>query len=222
MPVVTISRELGSGGSEIAQEAAKALGYHLAGKSTIEHVIEKYGYGGQQLTAVEKTYDQSAGFWERHSERGQMAISLLREVTLALAQHGNIVIVGRGGFAALSGYADVLNVRIQAPRELRVERIMDRENAGVLDAEELVQKDDEARAEFVRSVYGVERDAACRFDLVIDTGKIPSQLAVTWLVDAVAGLKDRTDGEALTTSAIWPEPALVSAVSVVLDCSVAH
>ncbi len=118
---------------------------------------------------------------------------MLNRVIRALAWHGNVVIVGRGSFALLGGLADVINVRIQAPLSLRIERVMskhclpDREQV-----ETLVKENDHRRAKFIDSYYDLKWDSAQAFDLVINTGQIMPDLAATWLVDAVKALPPQT------------------------------
>jgi cytidylate kinase len=53
---------------------------------------------------------------------------MLNDTMDALAHRGDTLILGRGGYASLSKYEDVLNVRLQAPFLVRVERVMAREN----------------------------------------------------------------------------------------------
>ncbi len=127
MSVITISRELGSQGRQIAENTAQALGYHFMNKKAIGEVLEEYG-----LVEFREEYEIAPSFWDifdaHRMERRSEMVSMLNKVILALAQHGNIVILGRCGFAVLRDFADVLNVRIQAPPEQRVAFIKADEN----------------------------------------------------------------------------------------------
>jgi cytidylate kinase len=68
---------------------------------------------------------------------------MLNRVIQALAQHGNVVILGRGSCAVLGGFADVLNVRVQATLSARTERVMTRYNlTDIEQASRLVRKND--------------------------------------------------------------------------------
>jgi cytidylate kinase len=180
MSVITISRELGSEGSKIARQAALALGFQLVDKKMIENVLSQYG-----LVQFGEAYDAAPGFWVRLDSTRERMIDMLDRVLEAMAYHGQVVILGRGSFAVLNGYADVLNVRVQAPLDLRIKRVMLEQNIREWDkAEALVKESDKVRAAFIQTWYGVHWDLASAFDLVIDTGKISPDLAVNWLVEA--------------------------------------
>jgi cytidylate kinase len=222
MTVITISREFGSGGADIAQQVAQALGYHYAGQELIGKVLAQYG-----IVEFDQEYDTTLSFWERfdarRAERREVMLDMLHRVVLALAQHGNAVIVGRGSFAALAGYADVLNVRIQAPLSQRSQRVLAQQGlATVAEAEAAVQEADKVRAAFIESVYGVRWDDARAFDLVIDTGKVAPELASAWLVEAAKALRQRPLGDQPAAVAIPVDSVLAEVVSTQLKCQEAH
>jgi len=216
MAVATISRQIYSDGSYIGKKVAEALGYHFVDKSAIEKVFLEYG-----LAKFTEVYESVPGFWTRFEDMKTTTIEFLRQVILALACHGEVVIVGRGAFAVLGGFADVLNVRIQAPFPIRVQQMMKKEKIAELDrAEALLKEDDRVRNAFVKSFYEIPREdaPASAFDLVIDTGKVPPDLAVTWLTQALKGLKERKADEEPTTNAIEVDAVLANTVSQVLGC----
>jgi len=135
------------------------------------------------------------------------------------------VIVGRGAFAVLGGFADVLNVRLQAPFAIRAKRAMEREKIPDLaKAEAFLRESDRARNAFVESFYNVRlKDAAPRaFDLAVNTGKVPPETAIAWLVEAHKALKKREKDTEPTTKTIVVEPDLASTVSEVLGCHLDH
>jgi cytidylate kinase len=220
MAVITISREIYSNGSYIGEKTAQALGYHFAGKNTIEKVFLEHG-----LFEFKKVYESTEGFWSRFEDMRATTIEFLKQVILALASHGNMVIVGRGAFAVLGGFADVLNVWVQAPFEIRVKRAMETEKIPDLaKAEAFLRQSDRARDAFVESFYNVQlKDAAPRaFDLAINTGKVSPKTAIAWLVEAHSALKERKKASGTTTSTIVVEPDLARTVSEVLGCHLVH
>jgi cytidylate kinase len=222
MTVITISREFGSGGADIAQQVAQALGYHHAGQELIGKVLAQYG-----IVEFDQEYDATLSFWERfdarRAERREVMQEMLHRVVLALAQHGNVVIVGRGSFAALAGYGDVLNVRIQAPLAQRARRVIAQKGlATVEEATAAVQEADKVRTAFIESVYGARWDDARAFDLVIDTGKVAVELAIAWMVEAARALADRPAGDQPSTAALQVDSVLASVVSAQLKCQAVH
>jgi cytidylate kinase len=221
MAVITISREIYSEGSYIGEKVAEALGYHFVDKSTIEKVFAEHS-----IVQFKEVYESVPGFWARFDDMRTTTIRFLKQAILALARHGEMVIVGRGAFAVLGGFADVLNVRVQAPFPVRVRRAMEKEKITESDrAEALLKEGDEMRDAFVKSFYDIRWEdaaAASAFDLVIDTGKVPPDLAITWLVEALKVLKQRKTHDQPTTDTIEISADLASTVSGVLDCQVTH
>jgi cytidylate kinase len=212
MAVITISRELGSEGDTIARQIANHLGYHFVDKAFIGNLLSQYG-----LVEFDKEYDSLPTFWEKFNaqreERRGMMVDMLNRAVRALAQHDNVIILGRSGFAILSNFSEVLNVRIQAPLSLRVKRLMMRKNITADQAEGIIREGDRVRSAFIQSFYGVRWDIASAFDLSIDTSKVPPELAVEWIVSAVDKLT--TEGTSVDSSitSIHIDPILATAIS---------
>jgi cytidylate kinase len=223
MTVITISREFASGGSSIAQKVAQTLGYHFVDKDTIGRVLSQYG-----LPEFKEEYDAAPpNFWARFDaprmERREVMVNLLNQTLLALARHGNAVIVGRCGYVVLKDYADVLNVRLQASLPHRIKRFMERQN--IVDpgqAEAAVKEADKIRANFVQVFYGARWDATEAFNVVIDTDKIPADMAAAWLVEAARALQARQPSGVSTTRSIEVDAILAGAVSSELKCEATH
>lgn len=221
MAVITISRKLGSRGDDIAEKAAQTLGYHYVDKAFIEAVLSQYG-----LVEFGAEYDSIPSFWEKFDaqkeERREMMVSMLNRVMRAVAQHGNVVILGRSGFFLFEGYTDVLNVRIQAPRTFRIEQMMQRRKITRDEAEAIVRHGDEVRSTFVKSFYNIQWDVCNTFDLLIDTSKIPVDMAIKWLVEAARELEGKRRDKEPTTASIQVDPILAAAVSKTLKCDTLH
>ena len=186
MPVVTISREMGSGGTVIGQQVATQLGYHFVDKQLLANVMEEYGIGHREFKGI---YENNQSFWDRYTRRTEEVVGLLNKIILALAKHGSVVILGRGSYAVLGGYADVLNVRLQAPFDFRVQQVLHQHSQFDRDeAAAFVRENDRRRESFVESVYMVRWNAAHAFDIVLNTSKVKPDWAVSWLVDTVRTL----------------------------------
>ena len=223
MTVITISREFASGGSGIGEKVAQALGCHFVDKDTIGRVLTQYG-----LPEFKTEYDAAPpNFWDRFDvqrmERREQMVSLLNQTILAVARHGNTIIVGRCGFVVLKDYVDVINVRLQAPLPSRIRRVMERDTVtDSAQAEAMVKEGDKVRASFVETFYGARWDAADAFDVVVDTDKVPADMAATWLAEAARALAARTASLAPITRSIEPDAILASAVSAELKCEADH
>jgi cytidylate kinase len=210
MTAITISRELGSEGRAVGEQVAKILGYDFVDKQMLEGVFRKYG-----LTKFGDLYSSAPGFWELTDPTNLLIVSMLNETMEALAYRGRVVIMGRGGFASLNEYADVLKVLVQAPFATRVERVMRRENLpGLQEAEERVREDDKARLKFVKLFYNKQWDQEAYFNLVLDTGSVSKEMAVNWIIEAARALDQKEFGpEARLAQKATVDPVLLDAIA---------
>lgn len=221
MPVITISREFGSEGEYIAQTAAQTLGYHFVDQEFIGAILSEYGF-----VEFDTEYENMHSFWEkfnaeREKHRDQM-VEMLNKVVQAVAQHGDVVILGRSGFAVLEGFANVLHVRLQAPFSVRMGRVMVQQKITSEQAEAVVKGADKVRVGFVEEFYKVPWEAIHAFDLVINTGKISPDLATAWVVDAAKALVTGSEVDKPSTGSISVDPILAAAVSDGLKCKKFH
>ncbi|MCX6028810.1 MAG: cytidylate kinase-like family protein [Chloroflexi bacterium] len=221
MSVITISREFGSVGDDFGERIAQALGYHCVCKEEIVTLLSQYG-----MVEFAREYETRPGFWEGFNslrdQRRSAMVAMLNQVVQAVAQHGNVVIQGRSGFAVLTDYADVLHVRLQAPLAVRIERVAAEQKMTAEQAAAVVKEGDRVRTAFVENFYGVPWDAIHAFDLVIDTGKISPELAMPWVVDAAKALALSPATGKPSTRSIEVDSVLAKAISEVLRCTAAH
>jgi cytidylate kinase len=149
MAVITISRQFGSGGDEIADHICQSLGYRHFDKRLIARAAEEAGFSEQQgLDFSEENY-KVKNFIDRLSARSrpvahvriwkestagvrvaeemqvseEHALILVQKAVEAAYQNGKVVIIGRGGQILLKDHPDVLHVRIEAPMEDRIQRV---------------------------------------------------------------------------------------------------
>jgi len=190
--VITVFRQVGCKGRYIAEELARALGYHFSDYRVAERLLLQHGFA-----QAPKVYQSMPDFWDHFTrkalERDQVN-SMLRSVTLAQAQHGNVVMLGRGCFAALQGLSDVVNVRVKADLPLRIERVMNDRQLTEEEAAAFVREKDDLVADFARTSYGISPDEPGVFDVVIDTGKVDPDAAVRFLAEVAGALAGRIAG----------------------------
>ena len=212
MTVITISRELGSDGAAIAAQVANRLGYQLVAKHNLEKILQQYG-----LVQLDTLYKTAPGFWARLDDANLQLIAMLNKIMIGIAHRGDAVILGRGGFAALGGYADVLHVRIQAPFALRVKRIQEREQLTDFEAaEKFVAENDKARHTFIQAFYDVDGDTVSQFNLVLDTNVVSFGMAVDWIVEAAQSMSYRPFTDMVTMQEIEVDAILADAIEKVL------
>jgi cytidylate kinase len=213
MKTISISRLIGSEAAEIARRVAAALGYTLVNKSILEGIFRQYG-----LEKFGELYTSPPNIWDLANARNLLIVSMLNDTMEALAHRGDMLILGRGGYASLSKYADVFKVRLQAPFSVRVERVMARENLdNRLRAEQRVKADDTAREKFVSRFYNQAWDNSSNFDLVIDTNTISTEMATNWIIEGARALSQKEFGaDAVTAERAKVDPALLDAIDISL------
>jgi cytidylate kinase len=192
---------------------ANSLGYEFVDKRTADGIFRQYG-----LTKFDDLYSSAPSFLDLINADNLLLVAMANEILEAVAKRGNVVILGRAGFAVLGGYADVLNVRIQAPFSERVQRVMAREGLTDLQAaEERVREDDNVHRKYVQRFYNKQWDDPSNFGLDLDTGSLSSDMAVQRIVEAARALEQKAPGkDAATTAKIEVDPVLADAVAKVI------
>src|SRR5512139_1677159 len=169
MAVLTISREFGSGGREIGREVADTLNYDYVDKMRI---LSDVGLAGKKWAEWGKDLDEHCPtIWEKYDWSFKGFAALVQDVILKYALTNDVVIMGRGGNFLLKGIPHALSVRVTAPVDSRVARIMERESVDRETAKWLIAKTDLDRQCFIRTIYSKEWDDSRWYDMVFDTGK---------------------------------------------------
>ncbi|MFZ1412128.1 MAG: cytidylate kinase-like family protein [Micropruina sp.] len=205
MAVVTVSRQLGSFGGKVARLAARELGYALVDKDLIEGVVRQYG-----VTMLNQFYNEPARIRDMFNSHAIETVTMFNQAIQAFGQLDNVVIVGRAGFAVIGDYADVLDVRVEAPAEVRAQRILERDGLESLElAAKHVAREDKVRATFVQRFDLRDPENPKSFDLVLDTNEVTVEQAAAAIVDAVRALP----GGAVPSVTTAPvDPVLAEAV----------
>ena len=181
MAIITISRQMGSGGIPIAHKVAEKLGYTLVDGDAIMEVADQYGLTRE---SIEQADEKPPHFVETLDSKHEIALHLIELIILEYALKGNVIIYGRGGQDLLDGIQSVLRVRIIAPFEDRVERWAEREWLDPDRARRLVRKNDQQRAGFIKYYFDRDWDDPLGYDLVINTSRLSEEGAVRLICDA--------------------------------------
>lgn len=185
MMTIAISRLVGSGAGKIARQVAESLGYDLVDKAVLQGTLQQYG-----MTRFGELYTSPPNLWDLANSRNLEIVSMLNDTMQALAHRGRCVILARGGYVALNDFADTLHVRLHAPFDVRVERVMERD--GITDrakAIAAVRADDKARIKFVERFYGCKWHDDSDFDLVLNTDLVADETTEAWIVEALRMLE---------------------------------
>ncbi len=191
---MTISRAVGSRGTEVAQRLAERLGWPLFDKEILQHMA---GDDHVRARLYEKMDERDTGWlesvlrWVLQGEfRKEDYFHRLSEAVLALARQGPAIFLGRGADLILPQKRG-LRVRLVAREEDRI-REYARQNQCAEDAARAqIARIEHERAEFVRRFFGKAKADPTRFDLLINLGRVSQNDAVELILTA---LRLRTGG----------------------------
>lgn len=172
--IVSISREYGSGGRLIGQEAAEMLGFPFYDKALISLVAEETGLTEEYVKKHQET--QSVGWFrdvafntERMRAEDYLFVAEKEVIRNLTQEHENLIIVGRSADYYLRKNKPHLRVFIYCPREERIRRLQRYYELGEEGADERLQKTDRQRARYYRSVTGQEWGDPANYDLMINS-----------------------------------------------------
>lgn len=194
MRAITISREYGSGGGEIAARLAKRLQWQLIDHVVVLQVAQKLNVSEQEA----ENYDERAESLAsrlfkslRAAHPGvpaQVAIPYTVDyrafyearcqIIAGAVATGHVVIVGRGAQAQLAQRRDVLHVRIIAPLEARIAYVTSRESLDQEAAQARIRRKDQEHVRYLETFYHRQPGDAHLYDLVLNTGTLDLESAV--------------------------------------------
>jgi cytidylate kinase len=171
--IITISRQAGAGGSEIARRLAGEFQMDLIGRQIIQHVAKS----AQMSTRVVEFLDEKAVsridsminsiFASRHLSADVYFRHLTRAIA-TIGEHGNAVIVGRGAHLLLPK-EKTLRFRFIAPQECRIQHFMKSRDMTRSEAQKYVEQRDADRMGFIRKYFTADADDPSHFDMVVNT-----------------------------------------------------
>jgi cytidylate kinase len=185
MAVITISRRMGSYGEEIAKHLSEVLGYSYIDKDVLEQLLTGHGISGEDFTRYD---EKRASLWGGLSSFQKFYANVLKLALFESARKGNAVIVGRGGQVLLRGLPGVMHLQVNAPWDVRIERVQAESSVDVRTAERMLHRSDHDREGFLKSFFNRSWNDPELYDLIINTGKITPDSIASMVKDALTQL----------------------------------
>ena len=190
--VITVAREIGSGGRTIGRKLAAKLGVRYSDKELIRNLREKFDlttYAIEKLKGEKKSWfaefiqmvapvpnvgmimDTDSKFMQnlRSDVTTNDIYKAESEILNAIADESSCVIAGRSGFFVLKNHPNKLDVFITASRENRIKRIVRKQHLTETEAETIMDSIDESRDNYVKRFTGNSRYDSRNYDLVINS-----------------------------------------------------
>jgi cytidylate kinase len=201
---ITVTRQYGAGGSAVAGLAAHALGWTLIDNEFVAQVAARAGLPEETVAAHEErapslmqrlvralasaapeTFGAAAATAEQPAE--EEIVRVTAHVIAEAAQHGRVVLVGRGAQAVLASASpeEALHVYVVAPRADRIRTAMARLGVDEKEAAAITDRTDADRDRYVAQWYGRERRDPVNYHLVLNTGWLGYDGAADLVVAAV-------------------------------------
>lgn len=203
MAVITISREVGSGGDRIARRVCELLGYRYFDKTLMAQVARERGISDAEVVDFSEDSYRVRGFIDALLRRSvrvatattvatttrgaearvvqdvdeEMAAAFVAATIRALRAHGQVVVVGRGGQAILRDAAGVLHVRIIARLEDRVQQVMQAEGLTREAALAMVGERDRATAQYLRRFHAIDWADPALYHLTLNASLLGQEAA---------------------------------------------
>ena len=199
--VITINRELGSGGRTVGRKLAEKLNVAFYDKALINELKEKFHLDTEQ---IEKLKSGKSDWWREFinsalylgqgmhelwyyqrmtGKEGYLVTSSDmfeqdKEILTRVAEEESCIVAGRSGFSVFANHPNHLSILIQAPLEYRIQRIMTKQELTREEAEKIIKKVDEMRENYVNKYTGTSRYDTRNYHLVISMdGKSEDEVA---------------------------------------------
>lgn len=218
MRAITVSREYGSGGGEIATRLANRLQWQLIDHEIVVKVAKELGISESEAEARDEQAESLLSRILNSMQGIDPALMVnapssafttdaesyrraLNNVVNAAVKQGHVVIVGRGGQIVLAKRRDVLHVRVVAPVDMRVSYVMSREGLNQEAARARIQMKDRDRVRYLQAEYQRSPTEADLYDLTVNTASLSLDQAVELIVQALHYKAERLS---VTTGQLGP------------------
>ena len=206
--VITISRELGSGGRTVGRKLAAALNVRYSDKELVEQLMQQFNLtasGIEQLKGKKKNWiSDFITFVAPVPKVGMLVDTDSRyvqefrpdlttddvykaetDILTGIADEGSCVIAGRSGFFVLKDHPNKLDIFITASPEHRIERVMRKQQLSREEAEAVIGKVDGMRDNYVKRYTGKTRYDARNYDLVLSMDDLSEDDAVQLILSYI-------------------------------------
>lgn len=192
--VITINREVGSGGRTVGRKLAEKLGVKYCDKAVIEGLTTKFGLTPERIEDIKA---QKKSWWnditnyyntlvnsadmpmeaETKLDNASM-FETEKRILQELATQSSCVVAGRTGFMVFRNWPNHLNIFIQASLEHRVQRVMRRQNVSEKEARDIIEKIDTSRETYIQKYEDTSRYDTRNYQLVISMDDLSEDDAV--------------------------------------------
>jgi cytidylate kinase len=182
MPLITISRNIGCGGSVIGKLVAGKLKLELYDDARLQEEALKMGISFEDLKSLD---EKTPGFFDRIlTRKPELYLDFMEAVIYEVAHRGEGVIIGHGSQMLLRDFGCALHVYLHAAIPIRIKNMMEQKRLTREAAEKLIRKRDNEQRGFFRYAFNMNWNDPSLYDLIVNTEKMGIDSAVGLIVDA--------------------------------------
>ena len=199
--VITINRELGSGGRTVGRKMAEMLGVKYYDKAIVQGLTEKYGLTAEEIERLKA--QEKPSWWSELQDRCKSLLSANpqpkpstsamfeteRRILEQLASQESCVVAGRSAFLIFREHPNHLNVFIQASTEHRIERLMKKQGLTYAAALDVLDEVDEGREAYLKKYSDRSRYDTRNYDVVLSMDHMTEDDAVAVIMEYVGRQK---------------------------------
>ncbi len=201
--IITINRECGSGGGEIANLLGEKLGIKVYGRAMLQSIAEKFDMTIENMDRIKAQknnwWNDFCRFYQQFGASSQTSTSsdahpqatpltlyyaearLLRE----LAEQESCIIIGRVGFHIFRDYPNALHLLIMADRDARIARIAAKQHLSPEEAADVIDSIDKARDTYVKTVADTSRYDARNYDFVLNVSHFSTEQVAQFIANNI-------------------------------------
>ncbi len=177
--IITLSREFGCNGTEVAERLARRLKFLFINKSYINEAMIRYGLTEEQLESLEESSLQP------FNETRKKYIELMNEVILNLAKEKPIVLLGRGGQFLFKDHPYAFHVKLIGSIENRVKAVMAQYKLDKVSALKLISEQDRRRDLYINKIFGGDWHDPSLYSLIINMDYFDVSSAVKMIIRSI-------------------------------------
>ena len=199
--IITVAREFGAGGSELAQALGRRLGWRVLDRDLIERVAERLRMDPSAVEAIDEhpphylarvaaalhvAPPEAPMFVETHDLLSPDAVAhAAGDVVREAVREPPVVVVGHGGQCILHERATAFHIRLVAPVERRAQRLCARGACDPKSVAASIRRMDDARHAYIRRYHNADWRDPLLYDMALNTGRVSIAEAVELVLAVV-------------------------------------
>ena len=203
--VITINRELGSGGRTVGRLLSQRLQVKYYDKALIEQLTQRFGLTVEEIERIKgqkktwwnefNSYYQTLNSTTKPMQAETMISSKIlfeneKKILTTLAAEESCVVAGRSGFLVFRDHPNHLNIFIEASMEHRIQRIMRKKNIMRQEAIDIINKVDKERETFIQKYEDTSRYDTRNYHLIINMDELSEEGATDVIMSYINAQTD--------------------------------